>query len=124
MQLARETYPADPAAEPCYHRFPRTGGACGHCTTEIAGGACWRGRMAARGARAAGGEAGGVLNSASFETRRFDTLDPKEAKVLLDARWRHEDAHACEGSALELRLMAGRRASGSAFMADWVIPVA
>jgi len=66
----------------------------------------------------------GVLNSASFETRRFDTLDPKEAKVLLDARWRHEDAHACEGSALELRLMAGRRASGSAFMADWVIPVA
>ena len=25
------------------------------------------------------------LNSASFETRRFDTLDLKEAKVLLDA---------------------------------------
>ena len=87
--------------------------------TLIGGSVAWP--LAARAQQAA---KPGVLNSASFETRRFDTVDPKEAKVLLDARWRHEDAHACEGSALELRLMAGRRASGSAFMADWVIPVA
>jgi hypothetical protein len=39
-----------------------------------------------------------LLNSASFETRRFDTLDLKEAKSCW-TRWRHEDAHACEGSA-------------------------
>jgi len=91
-------------------------------------GNCWRRLLARQDGRSRRARSRrrsrGVLNSASFETRRFDTLDPKEAKVLLDARWRHEDAHACEGSALELRLMAGRRASGSAFMADWVIPVA